>query len=91
MEFKNNEALSRYEAWVESELVGEAHYVRSNGVADFDRTLVPQRFEGRGVAGKLVGYAMDEIRAGGALKVKPTCPYVVHWFELHPEYADLLA
>jgi len=91
MEFTHNEALSRYEAWDESELVGEAHYVQANGVADFDHTRVPAQFEGRGIASKLVRHAMDEIRASGEVTVKPTCPYVVRWFELHPDYADVLA
>jgi hypothetical protein len=91
MEFKHNEELSRYEAWLDGKLAGEAHYVRIGGVADFDHTLVPRQFEGQGIAGQLVRHVMDELRGSGELKVKATCPYVVRWFELHPDYADLLA
>ena len=36
-------------------------------------------------------YAMDDVRAAGEWKVRASCPYVVHWFGQHPEYADLLA
>ncbi|MBA3022219.1 GNAT family N-acetyltransferase [Propionicimonas sp.] len=91
MEFKHNEELNRYEAWLDGKLAGEAHYVRTAGVANFDHTLVPRQFEGQGIAGKLVQHVMDELRVAGELKVQPTCPYVVRWFEMHPDYADLLA
>lgn len=91
MEFRHNKRLSRYEAWLDGELAGEAHYRLSGEVADFDHTQVAQQFAGRGIAGELVHYAMDDLRAGGELKVRPSCSYVVAWFARRPEYADLLA
>ncbi len=63
----------------------------ANGIADFDHTEVTPAFGGRGVAGRLVQFAMDDIRAAGEWKVRASCPYVVHWFGQHPEYNDLLA
>jgi len=52
---------------------------------------VSPAFGGRGVAGRLVKYAMDDVRAAGEWKVLASCPYVLHWFGRHAEYADLLA
>lgn len=90
MEFRRNEELGRYEAWREGELVGEAHYLLADGVADFNHTLVPPQFEGQGIAGQLIRYAMDDTQAMG-LKVRPTCPYVRAWLVRHPKYSDLWA
>ena len=47
-------------------------------------------FRGRGVAGQVVGYALDESRAEG-FTVIPTCWYVEKYIEDNPGYADLLA
>ncbi|MFT4110046.1 GNAT family N-acetyltransferase, partial [Propionicimonas sp.] len=76
---------------VDGRFAGEAHYTVRDGVAAFDHTMVPSEFGGRGVAGRLVQHAMDEVRAAGEWKVRPVCSYVGFWFDRHPEYADLLA
>lgn len=90
-EFHHNEQAGRYEVSIDGVPAGEAHYTLRDQVASFDSTFVPPQFGGRGVAGRLVTYAMDDVRAKGGLKVRPACSYVVDWFDRHPEYADLLA
>lgn len=89
MEFRHNADASRYEAWQGNELAGEAHYTLNGSEATFDHTLVPPKFEGRGVASELVRHAMDDIRAAGEWRVRATCWYVDGWLQRHPEYADL--
>jgi uncharacterized protein len=91
MEFRHNQELSRFEAWLDGELVGEAHYVQTGEVADFDHTSVSSQHEGKGIAAGLVSYAMAAIRATDQTTVQPSCPYVEAWFGRHPEYADLLS
>lgn len=90
-EFRLDPQSSQYEVWIDGEQAGEAHFERRGSVAVFDHTFVATKFGGRGVAAQLIQYAMDDLRAGGELRVKPTCPYVVRWFAEHPQYADLLA
>jgi predicted GNAT family acetyltransferase len=90
-EFSHNQAANQFEVTIDGRLAGEAHYALSGHVAAFDHTKVPEEFGGRGVAGRLVQHAMDEVRAAGEWKVVPSCPYVAHWFDSHPDYADLLA
>lgn len=90
MEFVHNRERGCFEAWVDAELVGEAFYHLDAGVADFDHTVVPEQFAGRGIASALVRSAMDDVRAEGAWRVRATCPYVAAWFTKHPEYASLL-
>lgn len=90
-EFAHNREASRFELVLDGRLAGEVHYTLSGGVAAFDHTVVPPEFGGRGIAGRLVRHAMDEVRAAGEWTVRPVCPFVVRWFEQHPEDADLLA
>ena len=90
-EFSHNRAASRFEVAIDGRFAGEAAYRVSGGVAVFDHTSVLPEFGGHGVAGRLVQYAMDEVRAAGEWHVRPVCPFVVRWFGLHPEYSDLLA
>lgn len=90
-EFSHNQAESRFEVHIDGGLAGECHYRLDGDVAVFDHTVVPPEFGGRGIAGRLVTHAMDEVRTAGAWKVRPACSYVAGWFGKHPEYADLLA
>ncbi len=90
-EFTHDRAAGQFEVTIDGVHAGEAHYRLSGSVAYFDSTVVPPAFRGRGIAGRLVQHAMDEIREAGDWQVRPACSYVVRWFALHPEYADLLA
>lgn len=46
-------------------------------------------FEGRGVAGRLVRDALDDVRSQGRA-VLPVCPFVTGWIRRHEaEYGDL--
>ncbi len=91
MDFVHNRELGRYEAWVDGELAGETDYELDGDVADFNHTVVPPQFGGRGIAGSLVSFAMDDVRNAGKWQVRATCSYVAAWFGKHPDYADLLA
>lgn len=81
---------SRYEIHVNGKLGGFVTYERHGAVSVLVHTEVFDEFEGRGLAGRLVAYALDDIRANGA-KVDAECPYVDSYIGKHPEYADLRA
>ena len=79
----------RYELLVDGEVVGELRYrVRPDAVA-LIHTEVPEAFEGRGYGGRLVGGALDDLRARG-LKIVPICPFVRAYLQRHSEYGDLV-
>lgn len=59
------------------------------GVAELDHTFVDSSLRGRGVAGRLVLGAVEQLRQRN-MKVIPTCPYAVKWFDGHPEHRELL-
>ncbi|YAL83198.1 GNAT family N-acetyltransferase [Dermacoccaceae bacterium W4C1] len=88
--FRKNEDEQRYEALLDNALAGYADY-RVNGASVLlPHTVVDSAYEGRGIGGGLVRYALDDI-SGSDLQVVPQCPFVASWIDQHPEYRHLLA
>jgi uncharacterized protein len=58
------------------------------GVLSANHTGVPDAMGGRGVAGALLNFMLDDARANG-FKIIPICPYVRGQYAKHPEWADL--
>jgi uncharacterized protein len=81
---------SRYEIRLGDELVGFAAYRRRPGEITFTHTEIDPSFEGRGLAGRLIGTALDAAREEG-LAVRPVCPYVRAYIEKHPAYERLVS
>lgn len=55
-----------------------------------DETRVYEKFEGKGLAKKLVMKAVEYARENN-LKIIPVCPYVEHRFKKDEEIRDVLA
>jgi predicted GNAT family acetyltransferase len=79
----------RYEATAGDRLAGVAAYRPRPGAVVFTHTEVLPGWEGRGVGGRLVRAALDDLRARG-LQAVPRCPFVAAWIRRHPEYGDLV-
>jgi predicted GNAT family acetyltransferase len=84
-----DEALERYEISTGGELAGFTQYRLRPALIAFVHTEVEPRFEGRGLAGKLIAAALDDARAKG-LAVLPFCPFVNAYIKRHGEYLDLV-
>jgi uncharacterized protein len=82
-------AASRYELRVDGELAGYINYHIRDETISLIHTEVDPGFEGRGIAGRLARYSLDDARKR-QLAVLPFCPYVLSWIKRHPEYADLV-
>ena len=85
----DNPAELRYELEVDGVLAGIIRYRVEPGVIVLVHTDVDPAFEGRGLGGRLVAGALDDIRARG-LRVVPLCPFAAAYTRRHPEYADLV-
>jgi predicted GNAT family acetyltransferase len=79
----------RYEIRVDGELAGFATYRARPDQIAFKHTEVDDRFEGRGLASKLIAFALDDARERG-LAVLPFCPFVKGYIQRHREYAELV-
>ena len=80
---------SRFEVRVGGELAGFSEYRRQPPLIAFTHTLIDPRFEGHGLAARLVETALSDARSAG-LSVLPFCPFVKSFIERHPEYTDLV-
>ena len=88
MEPIHNPQLHRFELEVEGQIC-VVDYREHNGVLTITHTGVPPQLEGRGLAGRLVKFALDYAREH-KLKVASRCSYVDVYLKRHPEYQDLL-
>lgn len=89
LDVRHDESGSRYLA----ELNGHTavlEYVRVDpGTLDFASTYVPHELRGRLVGTRLVLHALADARRS-RLRVIPSCWFVRHVVERHPEYRALL-
>jgi predicted GNAT family acetyltransferase len=79
----------RYAISLDGELAGFTAYVLRSGLIAFVHTEVDERFQGRGLADRLIREALDDARSR-ELTVLPFCPFVQGFIERHPEYVDLV-
>jgi predicted GNAT family acetyltransferase len=86
----HDEHARRYELHVGAELATIAEYRPSDDVWVFHHTETMPSFRGRGLAERLVRFALDDVRSRGKTVV-PSCWFVADVMQANSEYADLLA
>ena len=84
----NREAL-RYELRLDGRRAATIGYRLEPGVVVLVHTDVEPAYEGRGLGGRIVAEALDDIRKRG-LSAAVLCPFAASFVRRHPEYADLL-
>lgn len=90
LDVTHNEVGSRYEGRIGTELVGVVDYLLQGGIVVVTHTGTETRWRGRGIAGRLTRFVLDDIRARGR-RVRPGCPYTADYLDRHPDDQDLLA
>ncbi len=85
----DNSGESRYEVHVNGVLAGYCQYERREDRVILPHTTVDPAFEGRGIGGRLVAYALDDARSCH-LRVVSECSFVEAYIVGHQEYADLV-
>ncbi|NBE93608.1 N-acetyltransferase [Nonomuraea sp. KC401] len=84
----DNSAKSRFEILVDGQVAGFADYRLLPTKIVFTHTEVAPELEGQGLAGELVGHAL-QMSADTGLRVVPLCSYVARYIERHPEFQDI--
>jgi len=79
----------RYELSIDGETVGFTTYRTRPGLIAFIHTEVDQRLQGRGLADRLIRFALEDARTRG-LAVLPFCPFVKAFIERHREFEALV-
>ncbi|KZX20479.1 GNAT family N-acetyltransferase [Rathayibacter tanaceti] len=90
-DFLRADDASRYELHLDGALVGVLDYRENEASVSLVRSFTTPPFRGRGFAGELVAFAVDDVEARGGRAIVPMCWYVGQWFDQHPEKAHLLA
>lgn len=88
MSFCDNSSQSRYEL-DEGFGVVFATYRDAHGMRALTHFETPEAARGRGAAGRLMAYILEEARAGGR-SLKAYCPFALDYFEKHAEARDVL-
>jgi hypothetical protein len=79
----------RYEIALGGEPAGYSVYRQRPGLIAFVHTEIDGRFQGRGLADRLIRFALEDARARG-LAVLPFCPFVKAFIERHDEFRELV-
>jgi hypothetical protein len=79
----------RYELSIDGEVVGFSAYRARPSLIAFVHTEVDERLQGRGLADRLIRFALEDARTRG-LAVLPFCPFVKAFIERHREFEALV-
>ncbi|MFC0508911.1 GNAT family N-acetyltransferase [Micromonospora costi] len=85
----NNSALGIYEAAIGGRTAAGLVYSEVGSRVVLMATSVLPDFRGKGVAARLIGGVLDELRRQGKTATV-TCPFATAFVDAHPEYADVL-
>jgi predicted GNAT family acetyltransferase len=84
-----NPDVGIYEAALGGVTVAGVVYSRSGDHVTLLATSVFPQFRGKGIAARLLGAVLDQLRAAGD-RVTVSCPFATAFARSHPEYADMI-
>jgi predicted GNAT family acetyltransferase len=79
----------RYELREGDTVIGAAHYKLEPGHVVFTHTTINTKYGGQGLGGRLVDFALSDVRDAG-LRIVPVCPYVAAYLRRHHEFDDIV-
>ena len=89
IEVTNAPEAERYELSIDGKVVGFTVYTARPGLIAFIHTEIDEDLQGRGLADRLIRFALEDARAR-RLAVLPFCPFVKAFIERHPEFETLV-
>lgn len=81
----------RYTLRIDGELASSVDYSVTGNSISFTHTFTNPKLRGKGLAGDVVEFAIDDVESTTGYRVIPMCWYVGKWFDEHPERAGLLS
>jgi predicted GNAT family acetyltransferase len=85
----DNAERERYEIRANGKLAGFLRYRLQPGSIELVHTEINDEFEGRGLGGQLVSFALDDARER-ELSVLPICPFANDYIQRHRQYVELV-
>jgi predicted GNAT family acetyltransferase len=88
--FANEPDARRYVLREGDELLATLDYTSNGHAVSLTRAYTSPSHRGKGLAGEIVEYAVDDLERSSDLRIVPMCWYVGEWFDKHPERSGLL-
>ncbi|MET8357906.1 GNAT family N-acetyltransferase [Micromonospora sp. NPDC005171] len=85
----NDSARGIYEATIGGQTAAGLVYTKIGSRVVLSATSVFPEFRGKGLASRLIGGILDELRRQGRTATV-TCPFAAAFVNAHPEYADVV-
>jgi predicted GNAT family acetyltransferase len=85
----DNSELGIYEATIGGRTAAGLVYNKVGSRVTLMATSVLPEFRGKGIAARLIGGVLDQLRMQGKTATV-TCPFTAAFVNAHPEYADVL-
>jgi uncharacterized protein len=85
----NNTDKQQYEAKLNGKVVAFAEYRPIGQSVMFTHTEVNEDLEGKGVAGQLIRFALEDTKAKGMTAI-PMCPFVKIFIQRHKDFIDVV-
>jgi predicted GNAT family acetyltransferase len=89
--FTHETDANRYVMRIDDELIAVVDYVVNGSSISFNHTFTNPSKRGKGYAGEIVTFAVDDVEKTSDRHIVPMCWYVGKWFDEHPERANLLS
>jgi len=89
--FAHETDANRYVLRIDGEITAVVDYVARGDSISFNHTFTNPAQRGKGYAGEIVEFAVDDVERSSTRYIIPMCWYVGEWFDKHPERAALLA
>ena len=89
IEIRDDAEETAYLVLVDGSAVGRAEYTTFENRRVFTHTEVDDAYSGKGLANRLVRFALDDMRQRG-ISIVPLCPFFAAYIRRHPEYDDLV-
>ena len=86
---RENPAQHRFERPIRNDAMAAAYFRIEDGRLVFIHTEVPSEYSGQGIATELARGTFELLRQSGR-KAVLKCPFMVHFSNAHPEYADIV-
>jgi glutathione S-transferase len=87
---RENTEQRRFERPINDSIMAAAYYKLADGNVELIHTETPVEFSGLGIGTELARGTFDLLRESGR-KAILKCPFMVHFYNTHPEYVDIVA
>lgn len=80
----------RYLAHHDDTIAGLVSFLDDGEQIVVQHTIVDDAHQGKGLAGRLVEFALTDLRDSTDKPIRATCSYVQQWLQRHPDFAATL-